>query len=34
LAKGKVTLTPLDYNLTRQAALAEMEQWQFQMEQS
>jgi 5'-nucleotidase len=31
LAKGKVSLTPLDYNMTRQAALAEMEQWQFQL---
>jgi 5'-nucleotidase len=29
LAKGFVTLTPLDYNLTRQAMLAEMEGWQF-----
>ena len=31
LAKGKVTITPLDYNMTRQAVLAEMEQWQFQV---
>ena len=30
LAKGKVTITPLDYNMTRRAALAEMERWQFQ----
>lgn len=30
LAKGKVSLTPLDYDLTRQAALRTMEQWQFQ----
>jgi 5'-nucleotidase len=29
LAKGKVTITPLDYNMTRQAVLAEMQQWQF-----
>ncbi len=26
-----MTITPLDYNLTRQAVLAEMEQWQFQL---
>ncbi len=31
LAKGKVTITPLDYNLTRQAALAEMERWPFRL---
>ncbi len=31
LAKGKVTLTPLDYNMTRQTVLAEMEQWRFQL---
>jgi 5'-nucleotidase len=29
LAKGKITITPLDYNMTRQAALAEMQRWQF-----
>jgi hypothetical protein len=29
LARGKVTITPLDYNMTRQAALANMQQWQF-----
>lgn len=29
LAQGKVTITPLDYNLTRQAALADMQRWQF-----
>ena len=29
LAKGRVSLTPLDYNLTRTAVLSEMEQWQF-----
>ena len=34
LAQGKVTITPLDYNMTRQAALAEMERWQFQFTQS
>jgi 5'-nucleotidase len=31
LAKGKVSLTPLDYNLTRAAVLAQMEQWQFRL---
>ncbi len=31
LAKGKVTITPLDYNMTRQAVLAEMEQWRFRL---
>jgi 5'-nucleotidase len=34
LAKGKVTITPLDYNMTRQAALAEMEQWQFRLSEA
>jgi 5'-nucleotidase len=29
LSKGKVTITPLDYNMTRQTVLAEMKQWQF-----
>jgi 5'-nucleotidase len=29
LAKGKVSLTPLDFNLTCRQALTEMEQWQF-----
>ncbi|MEN6406233.1 MAG: 5'/3'-nucleotidase SurE [Thermoguttaceae bacterium] len=29
LAVGQVSLTPLDYNLTRQAALAGMEHWRF-----
>jgi 5'-nucleotidase len=29
LAQGKVTITPLDYNMTRQAALASMQQWRF-----
>jgi 5'-nucleotidase len=32
LAQGKVALTPLDYNLTRQSALAEMQQWTFQLQ--
>lgn len=31
LAKGRVSLTPLDYNLTRAAVLSEMEQWQFSL---
>jgi 5'-nucleotidase len=31
LEQGKVSLTPLDYNLTRRAALAEMERWRFQL---
>ncbi len=31
LAKGKVTITPLDYDMTRKAALAEMERWQFRL---
>ncbi len=31
IEKGKVTLTPLDYNLTRTAVLAEMQQWQFRL---
>ena len=31
LAAGHVTLTPLDYNMTRKSALAEMEPWQFCM---
>jgi 5'-nucleotidase len=29
LAQGKVTITPLDYNMTRQAALLDMQRWQF-----
>jgi 5'-nucleotidase len=32
LSQGKVTITPLDYNMTRQSMLAEMEQWQFRFE--
>ncbi len=31
LAKGNVTLTPLDYNMTTNAVLDEMKQWQFQL---
>jgi 5'-nucleotidase len=34
LAKGRVTITPLDYDLTHRAALAEMERWQFQCTQT
>ncbi|MGW8257070.1 MAG: 5'/3'-nucleotidase SurE [Thermoguttaceae bacterium] len=34
LAKGKVALTPLDYNLTRQAVLGEMEKWRFSLNNS
>jgi len=33
LAQGKVTITPLDYDLTRRAALAEMAPWQFHIQQ-
>jgi len=29
LAEGHVTLTPLDYNMTRRSVLAEMQPWQF-----
>jgi hypothetical protein len=32
LARGLVTLTPLDYNLTRRSVLAEMQPWQFRVE--
>ncbi len=31
LAKGHVSLTPLDFNLTRQSALAEMQRWEFRL---
>lgn len=31
LAKGRVTLTPLDYNMTRPTILAEMQTWQFHL---
>lgn len=34
LAKGKITVTPLDYNMTRDAALREMEQWRFELKDS
>lgn len=30
LATGRVTLTPLDYNMTRRSTLAEMQSWRFQ----
>jgi 5'-nucleotidase len=33
LAKGRVTLTPLDYNMTQASALAEMQSWQFHFDQ-
>jgi 5'-nucleotidase len=33
LAKGHVTLTPLDYNMTRRSVLAEMEGWQFRLDE-
>ncbi len=32
LAKGLVTLSPLDYNMTREAVLTEMQPWQFQLD--
>jgi 5'-nucleotidase len=31
LSKGLVTLTPLDYDLTRRSALAKMETWEFNL---
>jgi 5'-nucleotidase len=31
LAKGHITITPLDYDLTRQAVLEEMRRWDFQI---
>lgn len=31
LSKGKVTITPLDYDLTRRAALDEMQSWKFRL---
>jgi 5'-nucleotidase len=34
LGQGKITLTPLDYNLTRQAMLQEMESWQFHLSEA
>lgn len=32
LKQGFITLTPLDYNLTKRALLADMQQWQFHWE--
>jgi len=32
LAEGHVTLTPLDYNLTRKSALAQMQPWEFRLD--
>jgi 5'-nucleotidase len=32
LAKGHVTLTPLDYNLTGKSTLAQMQPWEFRLE--
>lgn len=32
LAQGLVTITPLDYNMTKRAVLAEMENWQFSLD--
>jgi hypothetical protein len=32
MAKGVVSLTPLDFNMTRQTALAEMQRWKFDLE--
>ena len=31
LAEGHIALTPLDYDMTRRAALAEMQPWQFDL---
>jgi len=31
LAKGRVTLTPLDYNMTKRSVLAEMQPWRFDL---
>jgi 5'-nucleotidase len=31
LAKGKITITPLDYDMTRRSALAAMQQWNLQL---
>jgi len=33
LAQGFITLTPLDYNMTKRAILAEMKTWQFALEE-
>lgn len=32
ISKGMISLTPLDFNMTRQTALAEMEHWQFSVD--
>jgi 5'-nucleotidase len=32
LAEGCVSVTPLDYNMTKRSTLAEMEQWEFRLE--
>jgi 5'-nucleotidase len=32
MAKGCVSLTPLDYNMTRRRVLAQMESWQFRLD--
>jgi len=32
LAKGRISLTPLDYDMTRRAVLATMESWHFQLD--
>ena len=34
LKQGHITLTPLDYNMTRNAALAAMQNWQFRLHES
>ena len=34
LAKGQITLTPLDYDMTRRSALADMEPWRFELDGS
>jgi hypothetical protein len=32
IAKGSITLTPLDYNMTKRPALNEMEAWQIRVD--
>ncbi len=34
LAEGNITLTPLDYNLTRAAVVARMEAWRFELDRA
>jgi len=34
IASGRVSLTPLDYSMTDDAALSEMRQWQFSLEET